>query len=201
EKTRTTLTAVLNSMKVITTYLKPILPDFAKKVEQFLNVKELKFEDLDSPLENCTISQFQRLAERIEKSEVLTMVEESKETQSSPQAFQAEPIGPECTIEDFAKLDIRVAKVIEADKVEGADKLLRLKLDIGGIEKTVFAGIAQAYKPEDLMNKLVICLANLKPRKMKFGLSEGMILAAGPGGKDICMLTIDPGAKPGQKVS
>ncbi|MHC4842655.1 MAG: methionine--tRNA ligase [Planctomycetota bacterium] len=201
EKTRTTLTAVLNSMKVITTYLKPILPDFAKKVEQFLNVEELKFNDLETPLENCIINQFQRLAERIEKSEVLAMVEESKETQEPAQAAEVEPIAQECTIEDFAKIDLRVAKVIEANKVEGADKLLRLKLDLGGIEKTVMAGIAQAYKPEDLQDKLVICLANLKPRKMKFGVSEGMILAAGPGGKDICMLTIDEGATPGQKVS
>jgi methionyl-tRNA synthetase len=201
EKTRTILTAVLNSMKVITTYLKPILPDFTKKVEQFLNVEELKFKDLETPLENCTINKFQRLAERIEKSEVLAMVEESKETQEPAQAAEVEPIAQECTIEDFAKIDLRVAKVIQAESVEGADKLLRLKLDLGGIEKTVMAGIAQAYKPEDLMNKIVICLANLKPRKMKFGVSEGMILAAGPGGKDICMLTIDPGATPGQKVS
>ncbi|MHC4266659.1 MAG: methionine--tRNA ligase subunit beta, partial [Planctomycetota bacterium] len=163
--------------------------------------EELKFNDLETPLENCTINQFQRLAERIEKSEVLAMVEESKETQEPAQAAEVEPIAQECTIEDFAKIDLRVAKVIQAESVDGADKLLRLKLDLGGIEKTVMAGIAQAYKPQDLKDKLVICLANLKPRKMKFGVSEGMILAAGPGGKDICMLTIDDGATPGQKVS
>jgi methionyl-tRNA synthetase len=201
EKTRTILTAVLNSMKVITTYLKPILPDFAKKVEAFLNIESLVFSNLNTPLENHTINQFQRLAERIEKSEVIAMVEESKETQDPLQTSGAEPIAPECTIEDFAKIDLRVAKVIQAESVEGADKLLRLKLDLDGMERTVLAGIAQAYKPEELINKLVIYFANLKPRKMKFGLSEGMILAVGTGGKDVIMLTVDPGAKPGQKVS
>ncbi|MHC4757801.1 MAG: methionine--tRNA ligase subunit beta [Planctomycetota bacterium] len=201
EQTRTTLTAVLNAVKVITTYLKPILPDFASKVEDFLNIEPLKFNNIDTPLENHSINQFQRLAERIEKSEVLAMVEESKEGQNSQQAPAAEPIKPECTIEDFAKIDLRVAKVLQAESVEGADKLLRLKLDIGGIEKTVFAGIAQAYEPQELKGKMVICLANLKPRKMKFGLSEGMILAAGPGGKDIYMLTIDEDATAGQTVS
>ena len=106
----------------------------------------------------------------------------------------------EITIDDFAKIDMRIAKVIKAEAVEGADKLLRLKLDVGGPEKIVFAGIAKAYKPEELTGKIVICLANLKPRQMRFGLSEGMILAAGPGGKDIFMLSADTGAKPGQEV-
>jgi len=129
------------------------------------------------------------------------MIEESKENQSPKPAITAEPIKPECTIEDFAKLDLRIAQVIKAEPVEGADKLLCLQLDVGGLQKTVLAGIAQAYKPEQLTGKIVVYLANLKPRKMKFGLSEGMILAAGAGGKDIFMLSVDAGAKPGQKVS
>jgi methionyl-tRNA synthetase len=108
---------------------------------------------------------------------------------------------PECTIEDFAKLDIRVAKIIKAEPVEGADKLLHLQLDLDGVEKSVFAGIAKVYKPEDLTGKIVICLANLKPRKMKFGISEGMVLAAGGGGNEIFLLSADTGAQPGQKVS
>jgi len=199
--TRTTLTAVLNAMRVITAYLKPVLPEFARKVEKFLNVEPLQFSELEAPLENHQINPFERLAERIEKSEVIAMTEESKESQKPQPVSEAEPIAPECTIEDFAKLDIRVAKVLQAEAVEGADKLLRLKLDVGDIEKTVLAGIAQAYKPEDLQDKLVICLANLKPRKMRFGVSEGMILAAGTGGKDLYMLTIDEGAVPGQKIS
>jgi methionyl-tRNA synthetase len=136
------------------------------------------------------------------------MIEESKESQgpkaSEPaeaEAVVTEPIKPECIIEDFAKIDLRIAKVAKAEPVEGADKLLRLQLDVGGIQKTVLAGIAKAYKPEELVDKIVIYLANLKPRKMRFGLSEGMVLASGSGGKDIFMLSADPGAKPGQKVS
>jgi methionyl-tRNA synthetase len=122
------------------------------------------------------------------------------DTEPTP-AITAEPIKPECTIEDFAKIDLRIAKVIKAESVEGADKLLKLQLDIGGIPKTVFAGIAKAYNPDAFVGKIVVCLANLKPRQMRFGLSEGMILASGPGGKDIFMLSVDPGAQPGWKVS
>ncbi|MCX5638090.1 MAG: methionine--tRNA ligase subunit beta, partial [Planctomycetota bacterium] len=107
---------------------------------------------------------------------------------------------PECTIEDFEKIDLRIAKVAKAELVAGANKLLRLILDVGDAQKTVLAAIATAYKPEDLTGKTVIYFANLKPRQMRFGLSEGMILAAGSGGKDIFMLTADSGAKPGQKV-
>ena len=136
------------------------------------------------------------------------MIEESKESQSpqapAPEETEAvvtEPFKPECTIEDFGKIDLRIAKVIKAEAVEGADKLLRLNLDVGGIQKTVFAAIAQAYKPDELAGRIVIFFANLKPRKMRFGLSEGMILAAGTGGKDIFMLSADTGAKPGQKVT
>jgi methionyl-tRNA synthetase len=114
--------------------------------------------------------------------------------------MQTEPVKAECTIEDFAKIDLRIAMVKTAEKVEGADKLLKLVLEVGGIEKNVLAGIAQAYKPEDLVGKLVVLLANLKPRKMKFGLSEGMILASGPGGKNVFMLTADPGATPGETI-
>ncbi|GAH39476.1 unnamed protein product [marine sediment metagenome] len=139
------------------------------------------------------------------------MIEESKEAQSpelvpghsaelSRSPGPAEPIKPECTMEDFAKIDLRIAKVIKAETVEGADKLLRLKLDVGGLERSVLAAIAKAYKGDELVGKIVIYLANLKPRKMKFGLSEGMILAAGTGGKDIFMLSADTGAKPGQRV-
>jgi len=200
DKTQTTLTAIINAVRILTIYLKPILPAYAGKVREFLNTSELNFADTETVLENHKINKFQRLIERIEKEQVNAMIDESKETQS-PQPPTAEPIKPECTIDDFAKIDLRIAKVVKAESVEGADKLLRLQLDIGGIEKICFAGIAKAYNPEELTGKIVIFLANLKPRKMKFGLSEGMILAAGTGGKDIFMLSVDPGAKPGQKVS
>ena len=113
---------------------------------------------------------------------------------------QVDPVKQECTIDDFAKIDLRIARVKTAEKVEGADKLIKLVLDVGGIEKTVLAGIATAYEPESLKDKIVVYFANLKPRQMKFGLSEGMILASGTGGKDIFMLTADPGAVPGQTI-
>jgi methionyl-tRNA synthetase len=210
EKTRTTLTAVINAVHILTIYLKPILPKYAEKVEKFLNVDKLSFEDVETVLENHNINKFKRLVERIDEKQVNAMIEESKEETrpagaqtQSPQETAAEttePFKPECTIDDFAKIDLRIAKVIKAEPVEGADKLLRLELDVGGVEKTVFAGIAKAYKPEELNGKIVVCLANLKPRKMRFGLSEGMILAAGPGGKDIFMLSVDSGATPGQEI-
>ncbi|RKY23377.1 MAG: methionine--tRNA ligase [Planctomycetota bacterium] len=201
ETTRTTLTAVLNTVRVLTIYLKPILPKYAEKVEKFLNVGELKFEDVETVLENHTIGKFERLFNRIDKKQVNAMIEESKESKAPQVRTQTEPFAPECTIDDFAKIDMRIAKITKAEPVEGADKLLRLQLDLGGIEKNVFAGIAQAYKPDELVGKIVVCAANLKPRKMKFGLSEGMILAAGAGGKDIFILTADAGARPGQRVS
>jgi methionyl-tRNA synthetase len=203
ESTRTTLTAVINAVRILTIYLKPILPKYAEKVEEFLNVENLRFADVETLLENHKINRFQRLAERIDRKDVDAMVEESKESQANRavSAGPAEPIGPQCSIEDFAKIDLRIAKVVKAETVEGADKLLRLRLDVGGLEKEVLAGIAQAYRPDELIGKIVIYLANLKPREMKFGLSEGMILAAGTGGKNIFLLTADAGAEPGRKVT
>ncbi len=202
EKTRTTLTAVINAVRILTIYLKPILPRYTEKVERFLNVGELKFTDIETLLENHRINKFERLFERIDKKQVDAMIEESKETKENKPmpATPAEPIKPQCSIDDFAKIDLRIAKVVKAETVEGADKLLCLQLDAGGSEKSVLAAIAQAYKPDELTGKIVIYLANLKPRQMKFGLSEGMILAAGTGGKDIFMLSADAGAKPGQRV-
>jgi len=202
ELTRTTLTAVINAVRILTIYLKPILPMYAKKIEKFLNIGPLYFGDVDVVLENHTIDRFERLIERIDEKQVNAMVEESKETQDAQTTTSApvEAIKPECTIDDFAKIDLRIARVAGAEKVAGADRLLHLQLYLGGLEKSVFAGIAQAYEPEELIGRTVVCVANLKPRKMKFGLSEGMILAAGPGGKDIFMLSADDGARAGETV-
>ena len=204
EQTRTTLTAVINAVRILTIYLKPIVPKYAERIEKFLNIGKLSFSDLETVLEGHKINKFEHLVERVDEKKVNAMIEESKtETQNSELKTQnsaVEPIKPECTIDDFAKIDLRIAKVKTAEKVEGADKLLKLVLDVGGIEKNVLAGIAQAYTPEDLKDKIVVLLANLKPRQMKFGLSEGMILASGPGGKDIFMLTADSGAIPGQTI-
>jgi len=207
EKTRTTLTTVINAVRILTIYLKPILPKYAEKVEKFLNAGQLKFADVETLLENHQINVFERLFERIDKEQVSAMIEESKETQrAKPDAVRAQAgpsaagFKPECSMEDFEKIDLRIAKVLKAEKVEGADKLLRLELDVGGPRKTCLAAMAQAYSPQDLTDRTVVYFANLKPRQMKFGLSEGMILAVGIGGKDVHILTADPGAKPGQKV-
>jgi methionyl-tRNA synthetase len=219
ERTRTTLTAVLNATKVLTIYLAPVLPEFAAKVQKFLNTGDLTFADVERTLENREIGTFERLFERIDEEQVNAMIEESRESQAPkpPAAPQApapsgvsptvppgagpEPFKPECTIDDFAKLDLRIARIVRAEPIEGANKLLRLVLDVGGVERTVLAGIAMAYKPETLVGRLLVYFANLKPRQMKFGLSEGMILASGSGGKDVFLLGVDPGASPGQKVS
>jgi methionyl-tRNA synthetase len=201
EQAKKTLTATINAVRILTIYLKPILPRFAEKTEKFLNISPLSFNDVEKILENHKINSFERLFDRIETGKVQEMIEESKESKAEqkPQ-LNIEPIAPECTIEDFAKIDMRIAKVIKAEKVSGADKLIRLILDVGGLQREVMAAIAQAYNPEQLTGKIVIYLANLKPRQMKFGLSEGMILASGTGGKDVFMLTADKGAKVGQRV-
>ncbi|MHC4212555.1 MAG: methionine--tRNA ligase [Planctomycetota bacterium] len=202
ETTRTTLTTVINAVRILTIYLKPILPKFTQKVEKFLNVSELNFEDVEKPLEGHKINPFKRLIERIDTEQVKAMIEESKESQGAAPTSTGpeEPIEAECTIDDFAKTDLRIAKVLNAESVEGANKLLRLQLDVGGLQKEVLAGIAKAYEPQNLIGRKVVYLANLKPRKMKFGLSEGMVLAAGPGGKDIFLLCADDGAEPGQRI-
>ena len=201
DKTRKILTATINAVRILTIYLKPVLPRFAEKIEKFLNISPLSFADVEKNLESRKINVFERLFDRIEIGKVNEMTEESRESaaEHKPQS-NIEPFAPECTIEDFAKIDLRTAKVIKAEKVKGADKLTRLFLDVGGQQKEVIAGITMAYTPEQLTGKMVIYLANLKPRQMKFGLSEGMILAAGTGGKDVYMLTVDQGAKAGQRV-
>ncbi len=210
EQTRVTLTTVLNAVKVLAIYLKPILPVFTQKIEKFLQVAPLSFADVETALEDHEIGRFERLFERIDEEQVHTMIDESKEGQAAQPAATpaadseekaASPFKPEVTIEDFMKLDLRIAKVVTAEPVEGANKLLRLVLDVGGVERNVLAGIAKAYEPEKLVGRLVVFFANLKPRKMKFGLSEGMILATGPGGSDIFLLSPDTGAVPGQSVS
>ena len=146
---------------------------------------------------------------RVEKEHIDAMVEDSKEdlnaseaaepaTQTGPLADA--PIADEISFEDFMKVDLRIARIVKAAHVEGADKLLQLTLDIGGETRNVFAGIKSAYTPEDLEGKLTVMVANLAPRKMRFGLSEGMVLAAGPGGKDLFILHPEEGAAPGMKV-
>ncbi|MCO7188437.1 MULTISPECIES: methionine--tRNA ligase [unclassified Pseudoalteromonas] len=200
----------LNLFRVLLTYLKPILPGMAKNVETFLNT-ELSWEGLETALVDHEINKFKALMQRVELDKVNAMVDASKESlekkvggQSAQPAADSplakEPIADEIEFDDFAKVDLRVAKIANAEHVEGADKLLKLTLDLGGETRQVFAGIKSAYAPEDLIGKLTVMVANLKPRKMRFGMSEGMVLAAGPGGKEIYILNPDEGSQPGMRV-
>ncbi|KZN59665.1 methionine--tRNA ligase [Pseudoalteromonas luteoviolacea] len=196
----------LNMFKVILTYLKPVLPGMSANVEQFL-ATELLWDKVAEPLKGHEINKFKALMQRVDLDKVNAMVEASKESleaakpaidPNSPLA--KEPIADEIEFNDFAKVDLRVAKIAKAEHVEGAEKLLKLTLDLGGETRQVFAGIKSAYAPEDIEGKLTVMVANLKPRKMRFGMSEGMVLAAGPGGKEIYILNPDEGSEPGMRV-
>ncbi len=193
----------VNLFRVLMTYLKPVLPETAKASEAFLNC-ELNWSTAPEFLGSHAINAFKPLMSRIDMKKVEAVVEASKESTESkpePQGWLAqEPIAAEIEYGDFAKVDLRVVKIAYAEHVEGADKLLRLTLDLGGETRNVFAGIKNAYQPEELIGKHTVMVANLKPRKMKFGMSEGMVLAAGPGGKELFILEPNEGAEPGMRV-
>ncbi|MCB1795031.1 MAG: methionine--tRNA ligase subunit beta, partial [Candidatus Competibacteraceae bacterium] len=196
----------LNLFRVLTLYLKPVLPGLATQVEQFLQIPPLRWSDIDHPLLGHAIAEFKPLMQRVEMAQIAAIIEESKEGAPSGEETPApsgplidDPIGPAITIEDFAKVDLRVARIVKAEAVAGADKLLRLELDLGGETRQVFAGIKSAYPPEALQDRLTVLVANLAPRKMRFGVSEGMVLAAGGGG-GIYLLGPDTGAEPGMRV-
>jgi len=193
----------INMFCLLIGYLKPVLPELANKSESFLNT-EFTWANLynGQPLpEGHEINKFKPLITRIDKELVDKMIDDTK-ADTAPKA--SDPINDEITFDDFAKLDFRVAKIIKAEHVEGADKLLQLTLDLGeptgGVQKNVFAGIKSAYSPEEVEGRLTVVVANLAPRKMRFGMSEGMVLAAGPGDKDIFLLNPDDGATPGMRV-
>ena len=196
----------INLFRVLMTYLKPILPQTALKSETFLN-SELHWHGLSKPLLAHSINKFKPLMTRIEKEQIEAMVEQSTEhleqnekSMSASGPLVDDPIAAQIQYDDFAKIDLRVAKIIKAEHVEGADKLLQLTLDIGGETRMVFAGIKSAYEPEMLEGRHTVMVANLAPRKMKFGVSEGMVLAAGPGGKELFILSPDDGAQPGMRI-
>jgi methionyl-tRNA synthetase len=196
----------INLFRVLMTYLKPILPQTALKSEAFLN-NELHWHTLSEPLLAHSINKFKPLMTRIEKEQIEAMVEQSTEhleqnEKSAPASgpLADDPIASQIQFDEFAKIDLRVAKIIKAEHVDGADKLLQLTLDIGGETRMVFAGIKSAYEPEMLEGRLTVMVANLAPRKMKFGVSEGMVLAAGPGGKELFILSPDDGAQPGMRI-
>jgi methionyl-tRNA synthetase len=200
-------TVSLNVFRLLTIYLKPVLPKVAESVEQFLRIPPLQWQDAQQLLENHVIGSYEHLMTRAESKQLdaLLGLDEAaaKPETKAPAPAAPSPAAPaagEVTVEDFAKLDLRIAKIVAADTVDGADKLLKLTLDLGDGQRTVFAGIRSAYSPEQLSGRMTLVLANLKPRKMRFGVSEGMVLAAGPGGKDIFLLAPDAGATPGMKV-
>ncbi|HIL92169.1 MAG TPA: methionine--tRNA ligase [Cycloclasticus sp.] len=201
----------INLFYVIAAYLKPVVPQMVEKAESFLNVDSLPWPSELSPLLDHTVNKFKPLLTRVDADKLAAMIDASKETlqvtKSAPskkakakKPAQADEKLDMIEFEDFAKIDLRVALIEKAEHVEGADKLLKLTLNIGDESKQVFAGIKSAYQPEQLEGRLTVMVANLAPRKMRFGLSEGMVLAAGPGGKDIWLLSPDDGAKAGMKI-
>ncbi|WP_286235576.1 methionine--tRNA ligase [Thalassotalea sediminis] len=197
----------INLFRILMIYLKPVLPKLAESTETFLN-DELVWQGHKSLLTNHKINKFKALLQRVDMDKVEAMVAASKENlvESKPAPtgpLADDPISPEIQFDDFAKIDLRIAKIVKAEHVEKADKLLRLELALdndGQETRQVFAGIKSAYQPEDLTGKLTVMVANLAPRKMRFGMSEGMVLAAGPGGKDLWILNPDDGAQPGMRV-
>jgi methionyl-tRNA synthetase len=194
----------LNLFRVLMIYLKPVLPRLAEDVEAFLRIPPLSWEALHQPLLDHAVESFKPLLQRVEAEQIQAMVEASWEnlqpTAAQPTGpLSANPIAPTITLEEFAKVDLRVARILNAEEVAGADKLLRLTLDLGGEQRTVFAGIKAAYETTALAGRLTLVVANLAPRKMRFGTSEGMVLAAGDG-QGIYLLAPDAGAQPGMRI-
>jgi len=195
----------INLFRVLMTWLKPVLPSLTARPEAFLN-QELSGDGIQQPLLSHSIAPFKALYGRIEMDKVNGLIEASKEDAAAAKApvtgpLAEDPIQDTISFDDFAKVDMRIALIENAEFVEGSDKLLRLSLDVGGEKRNVFSGIRAAYPdPAVLVGRLTVMVANLAPRKMRFGISEGMVMAAGPGGKDIFLLSPDSGAQPGQQV-
>jgi len=214
----------INLFRVLMSYLAPVIPETANKAKIFLQLETWNWNDVNQPLMGHEITKFKALLTRLEMPAIEKMVEASadslagaastpdgKKGDKKPKNKQAkqsksnepaaiEAIADEITIDDFVKIDLRIAKIVNAEAVPEAKKLLKLTLDIGLEQRQVFAGIKSAYEPKDLIGKLTVMVANLAPRKMRFGMSEGMVLAAGPGGDDLYILSPDDGAQPGQRV-
>ena len=195
----------INMFRCLAIFLKPVLPEMAEKAEAFLNVAPLTWADAEAPLLGHTISKFKPMLQRIETAQIEKMVEASKQPEPTSAPTEAKPASTDeaadvIGIDDFMKVQLKVARIVEAAPVEGADKLLQLTLDVGDHQRQVFSGIKAAYQAEDLVGRLTVVVANLAPRKMRFGVSEGMVLAAGPGGSDIFLLSPDSGAEPGMDV-
>ena len=206
----------LNLFRQLAVYLAPVLPEIAEKAGELFGEPIDSWEQAQTPLAGSPINKFKHMMQRIDPKNIQAMTEESKDEtaqnataeQTTPSNFddsdaplKEEPIAEEISFDDFIKADLRVARVIEAVEVAESRKLLQLTLSLGGEERrNVFAGIKGAYNPDELVGRLVVMAANLAPRKMKFGVSEGMVIASGPGGKEVFLLSPDDGALPGQRV-
>ena len=198
----------LNLFRTIMIYLSPIVPALARESEAFLDLEAQCWRDIGTPLTGHRINPFNPLLKRVENDTIEQLIEASAQPDATaeepaptdPQS-DLEPFAETISFDDFAKVDLRVARIVEARDVEGADKLLQLTVDVGGVQRNIFAGIKSAYDPADLEGRLTVVVANLEPRKMRFGMSEGMMLAAGPGGGDIWLLSPDGGATPGLRVT
>ncbi|MEM7250924.1 MAG: methionine--tRNA ligase [Pseudomonadota bacterium] len=190
----------LNLFRVLAIYLKPVIPHTIEKVEAFFRTQPLTWNDRCEPLLGVSIEPFRPLMTRVEQGAIDAIVNASTE-EPAPEAALEEPIAEEISFDEFRKVDLRIVRIAKAERVEGADKLLRLELELGPEQRTVLSGIRSAYEPDALVGRLTVLVANLAPRKMRFGTSEGMILAAGPGGKDIWLLGADDGAEPGMRIT
>ena len=211
EEVQAVCAAGINLFRQLIIFLKPVLPELAKEAERFLNVEPLTWDDHATWLADHPLNPFQALMTRIDPVKVQAMTDASKQDLEAAQdpappatgngELTKEPLAAEIDFDAFAAVDLRVALILKAEAVEGADKLLRLTLDIGDEQRNVFSGIKSAYPdPAALEGRLTMMIANLKPRKMRFGISEGMVMAAGPGGEEIYLLSPDSGAKPGQRI-
>ena len=198
----------INLFRILVSYLSPVLPVTANRVQSLLNCPVSTpgaWQALIQPLTDHPIEPYEHLMKRVESKKIEKMIEKNISPAETDTPTGANNTDGEnsvsINIDDFAKIDLRIARIVEAQPVDGAEKLLRLTLDVGDHQRTVFAGIKGACEPDQLPGKLVVVVANLAPRKMRFGVSEGMVLAAGPGGKDIWLISPDEGAEPGMKVT
>ncbi|MBF0437495.1 MAG: methionine--tRNA ligase [Magnetococcales bacterium] len=195
-----TCTIAINLFRLLMIYLQPVLPVMAEKTRKFLQLPPYSWDGRLQPLCDQTIQEFSHLMVRVDPKKVEALL---NTTTPPTQPIQPPALSPDkiIDIEAFSQVELRVAKILQAEPVEGADKLLRLTLDVGELgQKNVFAGIREAYRPDEIVGRLTVLVANLQPRKMRFGISEGMILAAGPGGKELFLLSPDQGAKPGMRI-
>jgi len=207
-------TVALNLFRQLAVYLAPVLPRLARGTAELLGAPADRWEDARVPLAGSPVAKFRHLLQRVDPDEVEAVVRETRDAASEAAEARgaadgagaagpepSEPLAEECTLDDFTRIDLRVARISGAAAVEGADKLLRLEVDLGeGRLRTVFAGIKRAYAPEDLVGRLTVVVANLAPRRMRFGVSEGMVLAAGSDDGGLFLLSPDTGARPGQRV-